>query len=241
MLKNFKKTHKTHSKFLCEFRIVPLIIVILLANTGCVGLGIATVTTAGIVYSQERSSGRAVTDTKIRVELNAAVVTYSEKLYHSIKLAVVEGRVLITGTIPSRKERNILIDIIRYTEGVEEVIDHLKIGSKSVFSIEDFIISKQIIAAILTAGDVLFINYTFIVHDRIVYSMGISQDMDELIRVTDIVRNIKGVTNVVSYIMIKNDPMRFIYGKQASRQIKMRNSLSIKVATEGNLSSILTL
>jgi hypothetical protein len=230
VLKNFKKTHKTHSKFLCEFRIVPLIIVILLANTGCVGLGIATVTTAGIVYSQERSSGRAVTDTKIRVELNAAVVTYSEKLYHSIKLAVVEGRVLITGTIPSRKERNILIDIIRYTEGVEEVIGLLAIDETH---------------RIILDHDV---------RDNICYTFDVSNNISYANKLIHILRNSHAVNNPIMYDKSVIDKQNIAsckygsddlfgnyYGKQASRQIKMRNSLSIKVATEGNLSSILTL
>jgi hypothetical protein len=79
-------------------RIVPTLLACALglALTGCVGVSLTT---------QERPFGKAVDDFNTRTELNARLLGESPQLFANVSTTVIEGRVHLSGTVPTNDER----------------------------------------------------------------------------------------------------------------------------------------
>jgi osmotically-inducible protein OsmY len=77
-------------------------------------------------------------------------------------------------------------------------------------SANDTLIEKAIQSRLLVEKQMISTNYKIIVNNNIVYILGIAQNDNEMNRALYIASNTKGVSKVMNYIILKNDPRRGI-------------------------------
>lgn len=158
----------------------------------------------------ERSVGAAVDDTGIKLRLNAALLEYSSDLFNDLGSEVLEGRVLLTGTVERPEDAITAVRIAWTIEGVREVIDEVETtADDSVNDIaQDAWISAQVRTRLLTDSGVWHLNYTVKTQSRVVYLMGVADSPQELLLVVDHARSVPNVERVVSHVLYRNDPRR---------------------------------
>ena len=175
-------------------------------TTVAVTAGAKTATAA----QQEKGFGQAVSDTKIRIEINHLWLQASEELFREVGLQVEEGRVLLTGTVPEPEDRLEAVRLAWQATGVREVINEIRIDDTDTVSdfARDAWITAQIEAKLLFDGEVLSINYSIETVDQTVYLMGVSQDQAEMNRAVGHAKDVAHVDRVISYLRLKDDPAR---------------------------------
>jgi osmotically-inducible protein OsmY len=179
------------------------------ALSGCVGLVVGGAATAGVAASEEKGLGGALTDTRIRTDINAKWLNASMDIEQKVDLTIEEGRVHLTGTVPTADMRLQAVKLVWQVEGVRQVIDDIQVG-ESKGGIGDYSrdvwISTELRSQILFDRNIQSVNYTVETVHGVVYLMGVAQNQRELDRVTDYARNLRYVQRVVSYVRIKDQP-----------------------------------
>ncbi len=181
-----------------------------LALSGCVGTAIGAGATTGIAVAQERSIGTAVDDTSIQFRINERLLRESEMLFAKTNLDVVEGRVMLTGVVPTQADRDSAAELAWKVKGVNEVLNELQIarpGDVSSF-VKDASITAQLRFKMLSDRDIHAINFTLTTVNAIVYLLGIARTEVEHQKLVEHARNVKGVKKVVSHVLLKDDPRR---------------------------------
>ena len=165
---------------------------------------------AGVAVAQERSIGDAVDDASIRFQVNAELLRYDEAVFRRIDVKSVEGRVVLTGTVPRPEDRLEASRLVWQVAAVKSLANELIVQDET--SVVDFAKDSWITAQLRTRmlGDVEIrdINFTVETVNGIVYLLGIAQDVSELDRITRHARAIRGVERVISHVRLKTDPVR---------------------------------
>ena len=161
--------------------------------------------TTGIAVAQERTVGDAVDDTTTQVNIKALLLKEDERLFRKVGVEVLEGRVLLTGAVPTPDDRVRATMVAWKSGGVREVINELQVTDKTslVNYAKDSWITTQLRTKMLTDSEIFDINYSVETVNGAVYLLGIARNQPELDRVTNYARNIAGVTKVVSHVRIK--------------------------------------
>ena len=181
-----------------------------LSLSGCAELLIGAAATTGVAIAEERSVGDAVDDLTIRAELNHLFFQDDVELFGDVSFSVIEGRVLLKGSVPTPDDRIRALRLAWQAAGVREVINELQVADDSgiLDYARDTWISAQLKGKLLVDGDVLSINYSVETVNGTVYLLGIAQDEVELARVTEHARSIEDVKRVVSHVVLKDDRHR---------------------------------
>ena len=181
-----------------------------LSLTGCAEFVISAVTTTSLAMAEERTLGDAVEDLGIQAELNHLFFQDDLALYRDVSFSVVEGRVLLKGSVPTHEDRIRASWVARQATGISEVINEMQVTAESgiLNYARDRWISLQVDAKLLLDFDILSINYDVETVNGTVYLLGIAQSEDELERVEEHASSIGGVKGVVSHVVMKDDPRR---------------------------------
>ncbi len=178
-----------------------------LAACSPAGVAVGAGATVGVAAFQERGLGGAVEDSRIRIQINDLWLKEDEILYRKAGLQVQNGRVLVTGVMPSTEMRAKAIELAWQADGVKEVINEVQVGDGSFGDYtQDTWISTQLKADLLLDAEVSSINYSIQTVRGTVYIIGIAQSDQELRRVLNHARGLANVRKVVSYVQVKSDP-----------------------------------
>lgn len=180
------------------------------ALSGCVGMVIGAGATAGVAASEERGIEGAAEDAKIRAEINEAWFRKNVDMFSKVTLAISEGRVLLTGLVPTEQVREDAVNLTWQVAGVREVYNEILVQDSSGFidGARDVRIQQEIKSRMLFDKEISNINYTVDVTNGTVYLLGIAQSDTELNRVIGHAREVSAVKNVISYVRLKTDPRR---------------------------------
>jgi osmotically-inducible protein OsmY len=178
--------------------------------SGCAEVLLGAAATTGLTIAEERSVGGAVDDLTIRGELNHIFFQENIDLYQDVSFSVIEGRVLLKGSVPTPEDRVRALQLAWQADGVREVINEIQVTDESglLDFARDTWISTQLKAKLLLDGDVLSINYSVETVNGTVYLIGIARNEAELEQVMHYARDIGGVKRVVSHVVMKDDPRR---------------------------------
>ena len=181
-----------------------------LSLSGCVGTAVGAGATAGIAVAQERSVGDAVTDTRIRAQINKAWFDHDITMFRKIGLSVVERRVVLTGAVEIPKMRVDAVRLAWKARGVKEVVNEIRVTDEGgvMNYVRDTWISTQLKTKLLVDKDIKSINYSIETVNGVVFVMGIAQNQAELDRVTNHARNLGYVRSVISHARLKDAPRR---------------------------------
>ena len=189
---------------------LALLMALPLGLSGCIEFFVGAAATTGLAIAEERSVGDAVDDLTIRAELNQLFFEKDIELYQDVSFSVIEGRVLLKGSVLTPEDRVQALRLAWQADGVREVINEIQVTDESgiLDYARDTWISAQLKGKLLVDVDVLSINYSVETVNGTVYIMGIAQNEDELARVIEHARSIEDVKRVVSHAVLKDDPRR---------------------------------
>ena len=194
--------------------IKPAWILLALGGLATASCGAAIVVGAGTMVTrtvlEERSTMDALRDTEIQLSLNNKFLNHSAELFGDVSTTVIEGRVLLAGSVPRRADKVTATRLTWATEGVMAVTDELTVKEDSgvVAYAEDAWISNQLRLGLLTDSKVASVNYNVETVDKVVHLTGLARSNAELKRVIERAAIIPGVARVVSHVLTIDDPRR---------------------------------
>ena len=193
-----------------HFARIVIVIAAMFLLSGCAGVIIGGLATTGVAVAQERSVGKAVDDASIRFKIKDKLLDMSGNLFQNVAVESVEGRVLLTGVVATPENRLEVARIAWQINGVREVFNELQVTDRGAVDnyLSDARIATQLRFKLMRDGKIASINYTIEAINKIVYLIGIAQSQQELERVTGHARTISGVSQVVSYVILKDDDRR---------------------------------
>ncbi len=165
----------------------------------------------GVAIAQQRSTEEAVQDLATETRIQDSLFREEfQNLFRNVNTIVVEGRVLLTGTVPSEREINKAVEIVEKTEGVTEILNELSVGEIPGPAIiaSDTRISLEIRGKQVAASNIRQRNYWVTTEDGVVHMIGIALDNAELSAAIDVARNVRGVRKVVNHVILRDDPRR---------------------------------
>jgi osmotically-inducible protein OsmY len=187
------------------------LILLALSLSSCIPALILGGGTGGVVAAQERSPGNAVDDAGVRLTINKL---YLEKdthdLFRNVDIRVTEGRVLLTGDVDKPETAIEAVNLAWKAKGVKEVINEIQVNDKTGFAdyARDVWISTQIRSKLLFEKNLRSVNYNVETVNGVVYLMGIAQNQAELDKATYIASITSYVKQVISHVILKDDPRR---------------------------------
>ncbi len=186
--------------------VLLLFCVILLSACTPILLTTTAATTSANTIFQERTIRDNVGDKRIWLKIKYELKKHKLPI---VSIIVHNKRVLLVGTVKSKQIRARIEEIAWKTRRTKEVMNDISISEtdKSIYPV-DVLITSEIKVKLLLDKNIKSINYDFLTHDKVVYIVGIAQNDEELTNVTEIVRKIKNVRSVISYIRKKEDTIK---------------------------------
>ena len=194
-----------------KFLLLTFVIVLL---NSCAAVN---VTTSSV---KEKGIKEAISDGMIDASINKEYLNHDINMFINVEIEVVEGRVLLTGSVKKPKHRLDAIKLAWKVLGVREVINEIDVTKKGGIKqyLTDVKIKTQLRYKVIADKEISSINYNFEVVNGNLYIIGISKNKKELKKVVDYANDIKGVLKVVNHVMYKNDPRRKKYQRKLQKK-----------------------
>lgn len=180
------------------------LVVLLPLLQGCAGAVVGAGAMAGLAAFEERPVKTIARDAKISAELRIALLELSEDHFAKVGIEVFEGRVLLTGVVPSERMRADAVKASWKIPGVKAVLNELAIGGHTLTdTAKDSWITAQLTSKLTFDKHVRAINYVIETVAGTVYLIGIAQNQAELDRVIAHARSVGYVQKVISHVRVK--------------------------------------
>lgn len=191
-----------------KFLALPLVA---LSLQSCAAGYIITGVEAAKTIAQERSAGSRLDDNGIAIRINDAFIQKDiDDLYAGVDTTIFEGRVMLTGTVNNPEHKQVATDLVWGIPGVTEVINEVQVVDEN--SIVDYAndawISKYVKGKLILTKGIASSNYQVEAVNGTVYMMGIARHDEELRAAVEVARRVSGVKQVVSHVIMKDDPRR---------------------------------
>jgi len=190
-------------------RIVFLIssLIFVFINYGCTPASVVVGggTSAMVIAEGDRSLGTVVDDATIKINISGKFLSSENNLFLNVDVKVIEGRVLLTGIVDNQEIRIDAVTKVWEVEGVEEVINEIEVGDNKTLKeyANDIRINTQIKALAAKNIGLRALSYNFETIKGKVYIAGITSRVDQLEILLDIIKNVKGVKEIVNYVVVK--------------------------------------
>ena len=180
--------------------------------SGCASSLVGGAAVIGLASVQERSIKDAAIDMKLGLQLQEKLFTLStEKLFAYIDVIIVEQRVLMIGNVESQKLRDLASQAAwEVSPKIKDVLNEITIGKKSTIISEakDARISLSLSGLLIGDSNISDINFNHSVSKQVIFLIGIAQDDEELNKVINHARMVKGVKKVINHIILKSSKKR---------------------------------
>ena len=194
--------------------IFPLLAsLLLLSGCGAVGITMATIGKGVQVGNQSRTAGTAIDDLTIETTINHRYFRQDlNDLFQNVDADVIEGRVFLTGNVKQHATMLKAVNLAWEVQNVREVINEIQVENTSdvADAARDIWMELQIEGELLITKGIISPNYNVESVNGIITLMGIAQSDAELHKVTDIASRTAGVQQVLSHVIMKDDPRRII-------------------------------
>ena len=186
--------------------IASILFTLAFINIGCSPTNILATGGSGalVVAEGERSLGTVIDDATIKVNIAAKFLNADNNLFVNINTSVLEGRVLLTGLVDNQEIRIEAVRLVWEAEGVREIINEIEIGNRSTLKdyASDLWINTQARAVAAKTVGIKSITFNFETIQGKIYIAGITARPDLLDEMISDLKNIKGVNEIVNYVMI---------------------------------------
>ena len=196
-------------KNIIKILIIPMVLILLFINYGCSPTSVLATGggSAMVVAEGERSLGTVIDDATIKVNIAAKFLNAENNLFVNINTSVLEGRILLTGLVNTQEIRIDAVRLVWEVEGVREVINEIEIGNRETLKdyASDLWINTQARAIAAKTVGIKSITFNFETIQGKIYVAGISTRPDLLDNMVSALKNIKGVNEIVNYVIIKEE------------------------------------
>jgi len=183
--------------------------VILFLSFLVIGCGQTLITTGAKTAVEQQQNDKTFReswdDATIKLGIKEKYFSYDATLFTKIDVEVELGKVLLTGVVPFGDMRLEAVRLAWQQDGVVEVLNEISIDTG--YGLDDIAkdkyISTQLFTKILTDGEIKKFKYDFEVQKQIIYLFGVSNDQNEINRVIDHAKSIKGVLDIINYIQAR--------------------------------------
>ncbi len=194
-------------KRLIKIFVFPVLLIFSFVNIGCSPANILATGggSALVVAEGERSIGTVIDDATIKVNIAAKFLNAENNLFVNINTSVLEGRILLTGLVDNQEIRIDAVRLVWEVEGVQEIINEIEIGNRSTLKdyASDLWINTQARAVAAKIVGIRAITFNFETIQGKIYIAGITTRPDLLDETILALKNIKGVNEIVNYVIIK--------------------------------------
>ena len=192
-----------------ELLLPPLIIItVTILLSSCSPVGLAVGAGASLMTASQTEKGLKVSakDLRIKTEINHNLFQKDHELFGAVKVSVDNGKVLITGSVPSPQDRIEISKLSWKVGNVKEVINEVQVTNKASFTnrAKDLLINKSLQTQLLLDQSINFINFSVDTVNGVVHIFGIARDQAEINRIIKHARNINYVENIVNYMSVGN-------------------------------------
>ncbi len=160
---------------------------------------------AATAPASDRSMSQVVTDAEIVLDINKRLLApENQDLYFDVTTNVYEGRVMLTGSVKTARERQRAGALVNGLRGVRAVYNELQITDREGFknTAHDVWISTKIRARLVAAKNVKSINFRWQTVNGTVYLLGRAQDRTERDLVVALIKDTQHVTGLVEHVAI---------------------------------------
>ena len=166
------------------------------------------VATAGIKKGDERSFVGSIKDVNAGRVIKARMTRALDYKLKGIDVEVAEGIVVLTGNVPTQKDKIEAARIAWSARGIEQVGNEVLVGDKQSFirNTKDGFLEKSVRARLTADRLVKARNFNIETHEGIVYVLGVARTDQELKRAAEIAATTKGARQVISYARIADLP-----------------------------------
>lgn len=194
--------------------------VISLSLTGCFFGAAVSVAESAKTMSQERTVGGRIDDNAIALKINDRFAQRDfDNIFTNVSTRIVEGRVMLTGAVKSESEKQQAEDLTWQVSGVKEVINEIQVATNNLESYStDVWLSKTVRTKLIITKTIHSTNFEVDAVNGTVYILGIAQNETERRNVAEIARRVKGVREVASHVILKDDPRRGVYAGRVDAQ-----------------------
>jgi len=199
-----------------------VLVVLLLATLGLAGCTTVVWETAKKLR-ESRDGDTQFTDTKISVNLMSGLAEKDMGLFMDVNADVWESRVLLTGTVTDTSIRQEVVRKVRADKRIVKIYDEIQVVSAvrqaqqremakpqsttrksgSPVPENDLWVETKIAAQLVSAPNVVSVNYRWRSVRNILYVIGQASSKQELAQVMAIIRATDGVARVKSFVDIK--------------------------------------
>jgi osmotically-inducible protein OsmY len=160
---------------------------------------------AMVIAEGERSMGSVIDDATIKVNIAAKFINSTDNLFVDISTTVLDGRVLLTGLVDNQEIRIDAVRKVWEVEGVQEVINEIQLGNRDTLKeyANDLWINTQAKGLAAKAVGLRVVGYNFETIKGKVYVAGITSRPKQVEDLINAVKTIKGVKEIVNYVIIK--------------------------------------
>ena len=162
---------------------------------------------AMVIAEGERSMGSVIDDATIKVNIAAKFINSEDNLFVDISTTVLNGRVLLTGLVDNQEIRIDAVRRVWEVEGVQEVINEIQVGNRATLKeyANDLWINTQAKGMAAKAVGLRVVGYNFETIKGKVYIAGITSRPEQLEDLINAIKTIKGVKEIVNYVIIKEN------------------------------------
>ena len=159
---------------------------------------------AMVIAEGDRSMGAVVDDATIKVNIAAKFIGSEDNLFVNISTTVLQGRVLLTGLVENQEIRIDAVRKVWEVNGVKEVINEIQVGNRDSLKeyANDLWINTQAKGLAAKAVGLRVVGYNFETIQGKVYIAGITSRPKQLEDLIDAVKTVKGVKEIVNYVII---------------------------------------
>ena len=185
---------------------IIITVTILLSSCSPVGLAVGAGASLMTASQTEKGLKASAKDLRIKTEINHNLFQKDHELFGAVKVSVDNGKVLITGSVPSPQDRIEISKLSWKVSNVREVINEVQVTNKASFTnrAKDLLINKSLQTQLLLDQSINFINFSVDTVNGVVYIFGIARDQEEINRIIKHARNINYVENIINYMSVTN-------------------------------------
>mgnify|MGYP001225979809 CR=1 FL=1 len=157
--------------------------------------------------AEDRHINQVTTDAEIKLDINKRLIgRKGGDLFFDINTDIYEGRVMLTGSVPSGVKQTSITALVKGIPGIREVYNDVQVKGKNdlIKTANDVWIATKIRALFLAERGIRSINLRWRVVNSEVYLIGQVRSDLELRKVITIAKNINDVKRVIHHIVIKN-------------------------------------
>lgn len=185
-----------------SWRIANLTALLLLTGIGTPGCAIDAATSV----AEDRQFSQVITDTEIKTDINKRLLSEKNRdLFFDVSSDIYEGRVMLTGSVKTARDRQRAGTLANGLRGVRTVYNEIQVTNEGGFknTANDSWVSAKINTKLLAEKGVKSINYKWNVVNSVVYMIGRARSQPEFDKVIALVKDTQHVTRIVQHIAVR--------------------------------------